>query len=217
MAAAAYHVMDSLRQLGSEDTARVLVQLLASRQVTDQVLEQTISFLKRFWLSNTQVIEMEANGQSLHPQQEAVRLLLPVLRAQSLGERRWCGHCWKLTPDRNLPMCTRCRQYGYCCNEEGESNVVCQKKHWRTGGHREECAALVTSIATTTTTTAAAGEDIGRARAEDEGKAGSSAGGEGVGADCGAAAGASAGGHGQNNNKKNNKKKGGKKGKKGRR
>ena len=93
LAAAAYHVMQSLRQLGSEDTTRVLVQLLAARQVTDQVLEQTISFLQRCWLTNTQVIEMEASGQSLHPQQEAVRLLLPVLRAQSLGERRWCGHC----------------------------------------------------------------------------------------------------------------------------
>ena len=160
------HVMESLRQLGSEDATRGLVQLLASRQVTDRVLEQTSSFLRQFWLSNTQVIEMEASGQCLDPAQESVRLLLPVLRAQSLGERRWCGHCWKLTPDRNLPMCTRCRQYGYCCDEEGESNVVCQKKHWGKGGHREECAVLATAITITTTATAAAVavvEDIARA------------------------------------------------------
>ena len=91
--------MGSLRQLGSEDATRGLVQLLATRQVTDRVLEQTMSFLRRFWLSNTQVIEMEASGQCLSQGQEAVRLLLPVLQAQSLGERRWCGHCWKLTLD----------------------------------------------------------------------------------------------------------------------
>jgi len=209
--------MKSLRQLGSEDTGRGLVQLLASRQVTDRVLEQTISFLRQFWLSNTQVIEMEASGQCLNPQQESVRLLLPVLRAQSLGERRWCGHCWKLTPDRNLPMCTRCRQYGYCCDEEGESNVVCQKKHWRKGGHREECAALATAITTTTsttTTTGAAVEDVARASVEDEGKGGSSAG-EEHDAGCGTVVATCTGGHGRNKN--NNKKKGGKKGKRGRR
>jgi hypothetical protein len=209
--------MESLRQLGSEDTGRGLVQLLASRQVTDRVLEQTISYLRQYWLSNTQVIEMEASGQCLDPQQESVRLLLPVLRAQSLGERRWCGHCWKLTPDRNLPMCTRCRQYGYCCDEEGESNVVCQKKHWRKGGHREECAALATAITTTTsttTTTGAAVEDVARASVEDEGKGGSSAG-EEHDADCGTVVATCTGGHGRNKN--NNKKKGGKKGKRGRR
>ena len=72
LAAACAHVMESLRQLGSEDTTRGLVQLLASRQVTDQVLEQTISFLRRFWLSNTRVIEMEASGQCLNAGQEAV-------------------------------------------------------------------------------------------------------------------------------------------------
>ena len=60
--------MKSLRQLGSEDTTHGLVQLLASRQVTDRVLEQTISFLGQFWLSNMQVIEMEVSGQCLNPQ-----------------------------------------------------------------------------------------------------------------------------------------------------
>ena len=44
------------------------------------------------------------------------------------------GGCWALTPDRNLPMCTRCREYGYCCDAEGESNMVCQKNHWKVGG-----------------------------------------------------------------------------------
>ena len=66
--AACAHVMKSLRQLGSEDTTHGLVQLLASRQVTDRVLEQTISFLGQFWLSNMQVIEMEVSGQCLNPQ-----------------------------------------------------------------------------------------------------------------------------------------------------
>ena len=102
--------------------------------------------------------------------------------------------------DRNLPMCTRCRQYGYCCDEEGESNVMCQKQHWRNRGHMKECAALVTAFTTTTTTTtAAAVEDVARARVEEEGRGGGSAG-EGDDADCGAVVGTCAGG--QVNNQK---------------
>ena len=139
------HVMNSLRRVGSCDSTRTLVRLLASRRVSSQTLARTIKCLQQFWLSNTQLAEIEENGQTLTKEQEAVRLLLPVLRAQSSGERRWCGCCWALTPDRNLPMCTRCREYGYCCDADGESNGVCQKKHWKVGGHRAECAALVAS------------------------------------------------------------------------
>ena len=102
------HVMESLRQVGAVDATRCLVRLLASGQVTGRDLDQSISLLQHHWLSNGRVIDMEARGQVLTAEQEAVRLLLPVLRAQSLGKRRWCGHCWKLTPDRNLPMCMRC-------------------------------------------------------------------------------------------------------------
>ena len=113
------HVMNSLRQVGSGDTTRILVRLLASRKVSSQALACAISFLQRHWLTNTQVAEIEDSGQALTEAQEVTRLLLPVLRAQSMGERRWCGWCWALTPDRNLPMCMRCREYGYCCDAEG--------------------------------------------------------------------------------------------------
>ena len=78
----------------------------------------------------------------------------------SSPQRRWCGWCWALTPDRNLPMCTRCREYGYCCDEDGESNGVCQKKHWKVGGHRAECAALVASSSSQGTAVEASGGDV---------------------------------------------------------
>jgi hypothetical protein len=96
------HVMISLRQVGSGDTTRILVRLLASRQVSSQALSCAISFLHSHWLTNTQVAEVEDSGQALTKAQEATRLLLPVLRAQSTGERRWCGWCWALTPDFHL-------------------------------------------------------------------------------------------------------------------
>jgi hypothetical protein len=93
------HVMNSLRQVGSGDSTRTFVRLLASRQVSSQTLAQTIKFLQQFWLSNTQVAEIEDCGQTLTTEQEVTRLLLPVLRAQSSGERRWCGWCWALTSE----------------------------------------------------------------------------------------------------------------------
>ena len=136
------HVMASLRLVGSGDSTRTFVRLLASKRVSSKTLARTINCLQQCWLSNTQVAEIEDSGQSLTRQQETVRLLLPVLRAQSSGERRWCGWCWALTPDRNLPMCTACREYGYCCDADGESNGVCQKEHWKKGGHRAECFQL---------------------------------------------------------------------------
>ena len=198
------HVMTSLRQVGSGDTTRILVRLLASRKVSSQALAYTISRLQRQWLTNAQVAEIENSGQALTNVQEVVRLLLPVLRAQSTGERRWCGWCWALTPDRNLPMCTRCREYGYCCDAEGESNMVCQKKHWKAGGHRAECATLAGVGAVAAVEEATEGDGAGMA----EGKGDEANGGASVGVvDC------SDGGDGGGGKKK----KGGKKGKKGRR
>ena len=95
--------MSSLRQLGSGDSTRTFVCLLASRRVSSQTLCFTIRVLQQLWLSNTQVAEIEESGQALTKEQEGTRLLLPVLRAQSSGERRWCGWCWALTPDRCFP------------------------------------------------------------------------------------------------------------------
>ena len=96
----------------------------------------------------------------------------------------------------NLPMCMRCRQYGYCCGVEGESNMVCQKKHWKVGGHRAECAALAAAAADVTA--------VGEAADMAEGKGDEVDGGPSV----GVAGGGDGGGR---------KKTGGKKGKKGRR
>jgi hypothetical protein len=196
------HIMNSLRQVGSGDTTRILVRLLASRQVSSEALACAISFLQQIWLTNGQVAEIEDSGQALTKEQEVTRLLLPVLRAQSMGERRWCGWCWALTPDRNLPMCTRCRQYGYCCDAEGESNMVCQKKHWKVGGHRAECASSAAAAAVVTAVVEAT-EGDGASMAE--GKEGEAGGGPSDDA-------ASSGDGGGRKNKK-----GGKKGKKGRR
>jgi hypothetical protein len=195
------HVMNSLRQVGSGDTTRILVRLLASRQVSSQSLTSAILLLQGHWLTNTQVAEVEDSGQALTEVQEATRLLLPVLRAQSTGERRWCGWCWALTPDRNLPMCMRCREYGYCCDAEGESNMVCQKKHWKVGGHRAECSALVAAGAAAVVGEATVGDDAGMA--------------EGKGDEADGGPSADAASHGDGGRPKT--KKGGKKGKKGRR
>ena len=46
--------------------------------------------------------------------QEMARFLLPVLRAQALGQRRWCAWCLRLTPDQNLLLCGGCQSVGYC-------------------------------------------------------------------------------------------------------
>ena len=81
------HVMNSLMHVGSGDSTRILVRLLASRQVSSQTLACAISCMKRLWLTNVEVAEIEDNGQALTKAQEVTRLLLPVLQAQSLGER----------------------------------------------------------------------------------------------------------------------------------
>ena len=57
-------------------------------------------------------------------------------------------------------MCTRCREYGYCCDADGESIGVCQKKHWKVGGHRAECAALVASSSSQGIAVEASGGDV---------------------------------------------------------
>ena len=59
------HVMDSLGRVGSADSTRVLVRLLASRKVSSEALACAISFLQKLWLTNNQVAEIEDNGQAL--------------------------------------------------------------------------------------------------------------------------------------------------------
>ena len=137
--------MRLLGQLRSGETTRSLVRLLASRQVSSQTLTRAIPFLQQFWLSNTQVADIEDSGQALTNQHGATRLLLPVLRAQAVGERRWCGWCWALTPDHRTAT-YRCAQgaesTGTAVMRKGNRTWCARKKHWKVGGHRSECAAL---------------------------------------------------------------------------
>ena len=77
--------------------------------------------------------------------------------------------------------------------------MVCQKKHWKVGGHRAECAALAAAAAVAVVEEATGGDGVGMA----EGK-GDEADGEAMG---GVASGGDGGGR--------KKKKGGKKGMKG--
>ena len=65
LAMACAHVMNSLRQVGSGDTTRIFVRLLASRKVGSEALACAISYLQRYWLTNTQVAEIEDSGQAL--------------------------------------------------------------------------------------------------------------------------------------------------------
>ena len=82
------HVINSCRQVGMENTTCILVRLLGSRRVGSQVLTCPISLMQEFWLSNTQVAEIEDSRQVLpQKQEELTRLLLPVLWTQSTGER----------------------------------------------------------------------------------------------------------------------------------
>ena len=77
---------------------------------------------------------------------------------------------------------------------------VCQKKHWKVGGHRAECAAMASAAVVPVVEEATEGDGAGMA----EGKGDEAGGGPSV----GAVGGGNGGGR---------KRKGGKKGKKGRR
>ena len=73
---------------GDVDIVRLLAEAGVDVNVCSQTLARTIECLQRYWLSSTQVAEIEDCGQILTNEQEAARLLLPVLRAQSSRERR---------------------------------------------------------------------------------------------------------------------------------
>ena len=57
--------MNSLRRVGSGDSTRILVRLLASRNVSSQALACAISYLQMHWLTNPQVAEIDDSGQAL--------------------------------------------------------------------------------------------------------------------------------------------------------
>ena len=76
----------------------------------------------------------------------------PTITAGSTRLRRWCAYCLKLTPDKNLSLCSGCRQVGYCelpdefiltqmHRSRREPLLVkasCQVLHWK-AEHNKEC------------------------------------------------------------------------------
>ena len=76
------------------------------------------------------------------------------------GLKKICAYCG-LPPRKDassdteikLKKCSRCKIVFY-------HDAECQKKHWKVGGHRAECAALVTSSSSQGTAVEATGGDI---------------------------------------------------------
>ena len=202
---ACFQMRESVDQVGAPDSvdpARTFVLMLRSRRVTDQCLRDTIAHLRRATSTTRKNIARQArakaDGEPLAAIQQVAQMVIPVLEAQLQGERRWCAYCLTLTPDKDIDLCSGCHQVGYCRplnkvqlrrmpHEEQERRRAehqCQKLHWTTGGHKEECKRWA-------------------AEENTEGKAG----GVGEGAAGGGDNGAAGGGGGGANRKKKGKKK----------
>ena len=115
---------------------RGLVLSLQSRRVSTKALDHTIDMCKVSYPTKRQIAAAEAGGEPLDDWQMMAQHVLPILKAQTTGHRRWCDWCQRVTPDRNLLMCAGCDEVGYC------DRVCCQKNGWSKGGHREKCAGL---------------------------------------------------------------------------
>ena len=110
------------RARDENDPTRSLALILKSRRLSKQNLAFDMLLLKR--------------AQYMGNHKSAITFILPVLGAEMQGQRRWCGWCLRLTPDRNLMLCGGCNKIGYC------DRVCCQKKDWKQGGHKVKCAAI---------------------------------------------------------------------------
>ena len=99
----------------SDDPTRCLVLLLRSRRVSMLTLIETIATLRQHHMpSKEQIAGALAGGKPLTKRQKGARLTVPVLEAQIRGDRRWCAGCLRLTPDKDLAICSGCYQVGYC-------------------------------------------------------------------------------------------------------
>ena len=122
---------------GGADPARSLVLLLKSRRVNNASLGICIARLAGLLPSSQEVAAADAGiGQPLTKWHETARHIIPILEAQVREERRWCAHCLSTSPDQDLDLCSGCYQVGYCDRD------VCQRAHWKEGGHKNECARL---------------------------------------------------------------------------
>ena len=123
------------------DPVRGLVLFLQSRRVSTKALDLTIDLCKQHYPTKRQIAVAEAGGEPLDDWQLMAQHVLPILKAQTTGHRRWCDWCQRVTPDRNLLMCAGCDEVGYC------DRVCCQKNGWSKGGHRGKCAELAVEAA----------------------------------------------------------------------
>ena len=149
-----------------EDPARCLVLMLRSRRISDQHLEENIAYLSLLRVSKREEAAAEPVMRSNF---EMARIVVPVLEAQLKGERRWCAHCLKLTPDKDIDLCSACHQVGYCRplskmqlrrmpheEQERRRKVHCQTLHWK-AGHKQDCKRWVAEAAERAAADGAAG------------------------------------------------------------
>ena len=118
------------------DPVRGLVLFLQSRRVSTKALDHTIDLWKIVTPTKREIAVAEAGGKPLDDWHRMAQHVLPILKAQTTGHRRWCDWCQRVTTDRNLLMCAGCDEVGYC------DRVCCQKNGWSKGGHREKCTGL---------------------------------------------------------------------------
>ena len=141
---ACVHVRTAMGNMGAcdgrfddhTDPIRGLILLLHSRRVSTTALDQAIGHCTFYHPSERQISLAEAGGEPLIDWHLMARHVLPILRAQAAGKRRWCGWCLRVTPDKDLLMCGGCQQVGYC------DRLCCQKRGWGEGGHKEACAGM---------------------------------------------------------------------------
>ena len=142
------------------------------------------------------------------------QMVLPVLKAEAEGEKRWCAWCSKLTPDKDIDLCSQCHQVGYCRplnkmqlrrmpyeEQERRRATNCQHLHWK-AGHKHVCKSWAAEAAERK-----AREEEEKARAEEE-KAREGEGAAGGGGSSGAAGGGRGGGGREGGKKKGKKKRG---------
>jgi hypothetical protein len=120
------------------DPIHCVILMLKSRRIPTHYVRECINWLRSSRMpTEDEVAIAEAGSTPLTSDHKMALRGLPVLEAHEKGEFRWCAHCLKLSPDKNLTRCGGCKQVAYCELEGGTS--ACHKAHWF-AGHNKECA-----------------------------------------------------------------------------
>jgi hypothetical protein len=120
------------------DPTHCVLLMLKSRRILTRYVRECIKWLRSSMMpTKDEVAIAEAGSTPLTSEHKMALRILPVLEAHEKGEFRWCAHCLKLSPDKNLTRCGGCKQVAYCELEGGTS--ACHKAHWF-AGHNKECA-----------------------------------------------------------------------------